>query len=417
LIPELEYINQTAYWHYQRDRIYIKSSERLKRIYKRNARVPTKPLPLNKSIVLKGRPSVCAKCKATKIYKYGWRTKIVYDLKFGRAGVKRWVVKYIFARYICWECKANFYLEDRPWTRSKFGSGLRSYIIYQIIELRITQRAVAESLNQLFGFDLNTGSITRIKAKATQLYKVTYETILNKILQGELIHADETRINLIGKVGCVRVVTNMEEVAYLYTDTREGDTIQAMLQDFKGVLVSDFYAIYDSIECPQQKCLIHLIRDLNGDLFKHPFDPELAELVRDFALLLKPMIDTISRFGLKAYFLKKHKKSVEHFYGKLSRQKFESELMLNYKRRFEKNQNKLFTFLDYDNIPWNNNNAEHAIKAFARLRKVIAGTSTDKGIQEYLTLLSIYQTCKYKGISFLEFLRSGEIDIDALVMK
>lgn len=163
--------------------------------------------------------------------------------------------------------------------------------------------------------------------------------------------------------------------------------------------------------------MIHLIRDLNGDLFKHPFDPELAGLVRDFALLLKPMIDTIGRFGLKAYFLKKHKKSVARFYGKLSRQKYESELAVNYKRRFEKNQDKLFTFLDYDNIPWNNNNAEHAIKAFARLRRVIGGTSNDKGIQEYLTLLSIYQTCKYKGIEFLDFLRSQEVDFDDFLMK
>jgi hypothetical protein len=50
---------------------------------------------------------------------------------------------------------------------------------------------------------------------------------------------------------------------------------------------------------------------------------------------------------------------------------------------------KLFTFLDYDGVPWNNNNAEHAIKAFARLRRTIGGTSTAKGIEEYLMLLSI----------------------------
>jgi hypothetical protein len=37
-----------------------------------------------------------------------------------------------------------------------------------------------------------------------------------------------------------------------------------------------------------------------------------------------------------------------------------------YKQRFEKNRDKLFTFLRYDGVPWNNNNAEHAIKAFAR---------------------------------------------------
>ena len=81
--------------------------------------------------------------------------------------------------------------------------------------------------------------------------------------------------------------------------------------------------------------------------------------------------------------------------------------------RFEKNRDKLFTFLNFDGVPWNNNNAEHAIKAFARLRDVIEGSSTEKGIREYLILLSVCQTCKYMGVDFLDFLRSGEKDIHA----
>jgi hypothetical protein len=40
------------------------------------------------------------------------------------------------------------------------------------------------------------------------------------------------------------------------------------------------------------------------------------------------------------------------------------------------------TVLNYDGIPWNNNNAEHAIKVFARLRRVLSGTSTKKGVEE-----------------------------------
>lgn len=77
------------------------------------------------------------------------------------------------------------------------------------------------------------------------------------------------------------------------------------------------------------------------------------------------------------------------------------------------NRDKLFTFLNYDGVPWNNNNAEHAIKAFARVRDVIGGASTEKGHEEYLTLLSVCQTCKYMGVDFLDFLRSGEKDIHA----
>ena len=73
----------------------------------------------------------------------------------------------------------------------------------------------------------------------------------------------------------------------------------------------------------------------------------------------------------------------------------------------------IFTFLRYDSVPWNNNNAEHAIKAFARLRDVIAGTSSWKGVDEYLTLRSVAETCEYRGIDFLDFLRSGERDVYA----
>jgi hypothetical protein len=73
---------------------------------------------------------------------------------------------------------------------------------------------------------------------------------------------------------------------------------------------------------------------------------------------------------------------------------------------------KMFTFLDFDDISWNNNNAEHAIKAFARLRRVIEGKTTEKGIREFLVLLSICETCKYKNLDFLKFLRSGSKNID-----
>ena len=63
-------------------------------------------------------------------------------------------------------------------------------------------------------------------------------------------------------------------------------------------------------------------------------------------------------------------------------------------------------------MPWNNNNAEHAIKHFVYLREVIGGTSTAKGIQEYLVLLSICETLRLRNVSFLKFLISGATDID-----
>ena len=43
------------------------------------------------------------------------------------------------------------------------------------------------------------------------------------------------------------------------------------------------------------------------------------------------------------------------------------------------------------------------------------GIMRETGLKDYLVLLSICQTCKYQGISFLKFLLSKERGIDAFV--
>ena len=72
----------------------------------------------------------------------------------------------------------------------------------------------------------------------------------------------------------------------------------------------------------------------------------------------------------------------------------------------------MFTFLEYDGIPWNNNNAENAIRQFAYYRDRTAGTMRERGLQDYLVLLSLCHTCRYRGVNFLQFLKSGQRDLD-----
>src|SRR5207248_8780909 len=49
----------------------------------------------------------------------------------------------------------------------------------------------------------------------------------------------------------------------LLTETREATITHEFLANYNGILVSDFYPVYDSVRCKQQKCWVHLIRDLN----------------------------------------------------------------------------------------------------------------------------------------------------------
>jgi hypothetical protein len=86
-------------------------------------------------------------------------------------------------------------------------------------------------------------------------------------------------------------------------------------------------------------------------------------------------------------------------------QPFNSDAAKTYVRRITKYRGLMFAFLAYDGIPWNNNNAEHAIKSFAKFRRFSNGIATERTIREYLMLLSICLTCEYRGIDFLKVLR------------
>ena len=124
-------------------------------------------------------------------------------------------------------------------------------------------------------------------------------------------------------------------------------------------------------------------------------------------------VDTIDHRGLKKHFLGKHQLDVERFYRKIGQLEYKSEEATKCRHRFVRNRNKLFTFLNHDGIPWHNNNAEHAIKAFSKLRNITRGSFTERTVKNNMILLSICQTCKYSNLEFFEFLRSGETDIYA----
>jgi predicted RecB family nuclease len=414
-IPALEAINEAAHWDYQRDRVYVRNAGKAGN-RKRFNPAGTKRRPVvphvNKEVVC-SVPSCCPSCCSTNVRTGPLRSRIIYDLHFGKASAKRWIVRYVFRKCDCLACGEQIRPPEQTWGRGKYGWNLIAFLIYEIVELCVPQRVTTRHANRLFGLALPRSSVAEQKKMAAKRYEETRQILLRRITEGPLVHADETPIVTQGNRAYVWVFCNFEDVVYVYSENREASTMQALLKDFKGVLVSDFYTAYDSIDCRQQKCLIHLMRDLNDDMLKNPYDDELREIVRQFGDLLRPIIDTVDRRGLKKRFMHKHRADVDRFYKWLLGREWQGEVAAKCRQRFEKNRKKLFTFLEYDEIPWNNNNAEHAMKAFAALRDVIEGTATPSGIQEYLVLLSLSETCRYKNVDFLDFLCSGEKDVDA----
>jgi Transposase IS66 family len=207
---------------------------------------------------------------------------------------------------MCRSCGYEWGLSNLRLHGWNWGWNIVAYFIYNVIGLRIPQLTFQHSINRMFGGHLVRSSLNEFKSRASRIYCETKAKILDRIIAGAVIHADETGANIRGHPGYVWVLTNLTDIVYILAESREGETVQQLLREFRGVLVSDFYAAYDSIECPQQKCLIHLMRDLNDEILNNPFDEEAKLVTLQFVSLLRAIVATIDRRGLKAYFPGKH---------------------------------------------------------------------------------------------------------------
>jgi Transposase IS66 family len=143
----------------------------------------------------------------------------------------------------------------------------------------------------------------------------------------------------------------------------------------------------------------------------------LGSYAEAFAIIMRPIIETADRYGLTKNRLQRHKSAAMGFVEKVGTRLVSSDAATKYQKRINKYGNRLFTFLDYDCVPWHNNNAEHAIKAFARYRRFADGCFTTKSVTEYLAILSVFQTCEYRRINVLDFLLSGETNLDRGIVR
>jgi predicted RecB family nuclease len=340
--------------------------------------------------------------------------RTVIDLVFTRNGCRKAITRYTAKRGYCPRCDL-YYLPpslDRL-CKYQFGHGFQAWTVYQRVVLRLPYRIITQVMEHLFGVGMSTGTVIRFLKYLADYYAPTEAAALRALLKSSFVHVDETKISIQGVDHYVWVFTDGQHVVFRMTETREADIVREVLAGYQGVLVSDFYPGYDSMPCRQQKCLVHLIRDINDDLWKAPFDRELEAFAVEVQTLLVPILEAVNRYGLKAWHLRKFNRNVERFYQKnVTGKEYGSEAAETYRKRFGRYRDSLFTFLGQDGIPWNNNMAERAIRQLAVQRK-ISGRFYKRVVPQYLRLLAISQTCRFRGKSFLKFLLSKETDLDS----
>jgi predicted RecB family nuclease len=383
---------------------------------KRGGTKPSKTMPKPNKIVQVPQVDACFQCgySPLKLMETS-TTRTIIDLVLAKNGVKKIVTKYVGFHGYCAKCQRQYpppkLLEFKR--HQFYGHGFKSWIVYQRVALRLPLQSILESAEEQFSEHMSSTRISYFMKNFALVYAETEQAITKRLLKSSFIHVDETNFTIKGVNWYVWVFTNGECVIFKLTETRETDIVYQILEKYEGILISDFYAGYDSIPCKQQKCWVHLIRHLNKDLRENPFDMEYEGFILEVRSLIIPIMEAVQKYGLKKFHLQKFEKEVDIFYrDSIENKQYKSELTLKYQQHFKKYRDSLFAFLRQDGIPWHNNTAENAIRHVAIQRDISKASFHEEPTRNYLVMLGIRQTCRYQNKSFFRFLFSEETDID-----
>lgn len=419
---DFDFINKRAYFDYQREHVFVRTKAALRQ--RSNPRLQQRKWK-NQAIRATDRieitTSQCPRCQSKDLEviptsqrpkDVQTRRKRAYDIIVTPGAIKRRVIDVRAVAYRCLQCEHCF-VSNEYHRLARHFHGFMSWFAYQQITHQLGFKRLTTLFYEMLEIQVDKSELYSFRNLLAIYYNDTYRKLLDRIIAGPVIYADETEVKLHTGKGYIWIFANLETVVYIFRPSREGEFLREMLRDFNEVLVSDFYAAYDGINCPQQRCLIHLMRDMNQVILDNPFDLELQSITGPFGALLRSIVTTIDEHGLKRRYLKPHTRTVSAFFEDLTHHVYESDASKALQERLLKNRDRLFTFLHYDGVSWNNNVAENAIKQFGYYRENVGRSIKEPGLTEHLILLSLYQTCRIKGISFLQFLLSKERDIDA----
>lgn len=368
----------------------------------------TRTIPKARRIIIVSAKRICPVHKCKLIENQKTRERTITDIVLSKHAIRKTIIKYIGHKSYCQICCKYFIPPQIEKISGKhFGHNFKAWVVYQRLFLRLPFDIIRLNLKEMFNENIGVGGIYNIFYDFAFFYSYAERQNLKQILESPFIHADETKVNVKGVDHYVWIFTNGKQVIFRETETREINMIVELLKDFKGILISDFYSGYESLKCKHQKCWVHLIRDLNEDLYKNPYDIEYEKFIFELRSLIIPIFESIKKFGSKKYHFNKFKKSIGTFYDRaIISGNYSSEITLKYQTRLKKYWKNLFTFIEFDNISWNNNMAERGLRHLAVQRKI--STYFDKGVKNYLIFLGLMQTCRFQKKSFLKFLLSGK---------
>lgn len=316
-------------------------------------------------------------------------------------------------------CQGHFPVNVRA--EVQYGPRLRGLASYlQNYQLLPYQRS-AELLRDVFEVSISEGTLYNISQQGYHNLE-DFESELKQYLIGQdLLHSDETGLNVEGKTSWLHTTTTSEYTHYQLHDKRGKEAMDeiGILPQFTGTLVHDCWGSYFKYKQAQHSiCLAHILRELQA----------LVEQKQDWAQQMSKLLLAMKKSKDRAIDQGKQKvsKATISDYRKQYRQiikwgqkanplpakdynhprQGKRTKAQNLLRRLEKYEAEVFRFYTHFEVPFDNNLAERDLR-MAKVKQKISGCFRSlTGAHFFARLRSYISSARKQGLNILEALKA-----------
>lgn len=282
--------------------------------------------------------------------------------------------------------------------------GLEVYLLIALMRYRIgmTYEKIEEMLQIAYNLDLSRGELPQMMDRLAYEFGDRYEELIEELRNSSSANGDETGWRIGGKSTWLWVFIGKAVAIYTIDKSRGKKVVRHILgRHYRGTLGSDFHSAYNIDGVAQQKCHVHLKRDLketaedkDGRSQFHRFRKKLKRILNDSVRAKRRLTKTAE--------LQEEKDHLDQRIVDFCNEKWKDKDCTRIIKRLKGKGKDLFTFLITD-IDQDNNIAERGIRPAVVMRKNSYGNRSNKGANTTSVMLSVVRTCDLKDQNFLDW--------------
>lgn len=351
---------------------------------------------------LEHRLKRCPHCQGPLQRCHHPRTRYTEDLPQDLRPV---VTEHLIHRDYCPTCKQHV---EPVVTQALPGSTLGHRVLVLSAWLHYGLGNTLSQIVEVFGhhlqMTLTPGGLVQMWQRLAELLHAWYEQIREEALRSAVLHGDETGWRVNGQTHWLWCFS-AADLTFFMIDRCRGQPalLKFFRQEFAGTLVTDFWGAYHAVACShRQMCLVHLLRDLENVETYHGVNQDWPAFAKKLRRLIGDAIRLWKREAVPAAEYASRRGRLDQRLAELVEGPWEHPDARRLVKRLRRHAGDLFTFLDQPGVPFDNNQAERAIRPAVIIRKNSLSNRSERGAATQSVLMSIYRTLKQRGHPPLE---------------